>query len=157
MYSRNVIVLAVLALTALPALAQPQVGPQVYRPAVSPYLLLTNNNNGFLGSGINYYNQIQPLRQFRSNILGLQQQAANQQMSIEAFNPANFGPPTTGHGTTFLNTGGYYARIPGGYGLQQHVQGSQSQTRQGGQQSGRPSTGTGSGTGAGASTPSVSH
>ena len=110
---RELLVLCVLGLAASVASAQPRVGP-TSRPAVSPYLNLLRPGNS---AGLNYYNLVKPQVEFRNHIQNLQQQVTTNQTAITDL--ANAAIPTTGHATSFLNTGGYFAgggSRPGGAG-----------------------------------------
>jgi hypothetical protein len=107
MRGRCFLVLCGLGLFASTADAQPRVSPP-NRPAVSPYLNLLRPGNS---PGVNYYGLVRPQMEFRNNIQNLQQQVAENQSSIMGLNNAVL--PTTGHATSFLNTGGYF---PGGVG-----------------------------------------
>jgi hypothetical protein len=99
---RELLVLCVLGMAAGVASAQPRVGP-TSRPAVSPYLNLLRPGNS---AGVNYYGLVKPQVEFRNNIQALQQQVTNNQTAITDLTNATL--PTTGHSTTFLNTGGYF-------------------------------------------------
>jgi hypothetical protein len=99
---RELLALGALVLVASAASAQPQVGPVNRSPAVSPYLNLLRGDNS---PAVNYYGLVRPQMEFRSGLQDLQQQVSNNQAAISDLNAF----PTTGHRTSFLNTGGYYS------------------------------------------------
>jgi hypothetical protein len=101
---RVLLVFGILGLTAATGSAQPQVGPTQNRPAVSPILNILRPGNS---AGVNYYGLVRPQMEFRNNIQDLQQQATGNAAVIADLNSAFI--PTTGHKTSFLNTGGYYS------------------------------------------------
>lgn len=112
---RILIVACALAAHAAPVAAQPRVGPPQNRPAVSPYLNLLRPGNS---AGVNYYGLVRPQLEFRNNLQNLQQQITDNRDAISAF-AATAPLPTTGHTTSFLNTGGYFGggqRAGGGAG-----------------------------------------
>lgn len=100
---RELLTLCVLGLVVSTASAQPP-GPPPPPPAFSPYLNLLRPGNS---PGVNYYGLVRPQMEFRNNIQNLQQQVSNNRADISGLNNAVI--PTTGHTTSFLNTGGYYS------------------------------------------------
>src|SRR5262245_23944289 len=106
---RGLLTLCVLGLSGGAAFAQPQ-APRT-QPPVSPYLNLLRPGNS---AGVNYYGLVRPQMEFRNNIQNLQQQVANNQADISNLTTAQL--PTTGHATSFLNTGGYFGTRQGGTG-----------------------------------------
>ena len=111
MFARNLFALGVLALAAVPALAQPRVGP-TSRPAVSPYLNLVRPGSP---PGLNYYDLVKPQLEFRRDILDLRQQVTSNQTVLTDLTAGGTGSiiPTTGHTTRFMDTGGFYPGLPG--------------------------------------------
>jgi hypothetical protein len=101
---RELLTLGVLVLVASGASAQPQVGPVNRPPAFSPYLNLLRTGNS---PGVNYYGLVRPQMEFRSGIQDLQQQVLTNQAAISDLN--NSTVLSTGHRTSFLNTGKYYS------------------------------------------------
>lgn len=83
-------------------------------PAFSPYLnLLRRETPGYL----NYYGLVRPQQDFRQSIVGLRQDVAANQATIQAATgPDGVLIPTTGHRSYFLNTAGYFQSIGGAAG-----------------------------------------
>jgi len=92
------------------------------RPVTSPYLNLLNrgNNNFFSDPGLNYYRNVRPEQEWRQ---GLQNQDKELQSLAQEFNKARSAASdaaasksirstlnTTGHSTSFQNSGGYFRR-----------------------------------------------
>lgn len=101
-------------------------------PPLSPYINLGRGGN----PALNYYGLVRPQQDFRSSILQLQRQAANQQIQTEVQDPTL---PTTGHPTRFLNLGAYFLNSSGQVGSARGIAAGFS----------RPSTGGSTGIGAG--------
>ena len=95
---------AVLLSIAGGASAQSGIVPATSRPAVSPYLNLLRPGNS---PGVNYYGLVRPQLEFQNGLRNLQQQVQTNETAIAGLNKAIL--PTTGHTSTFLNTGGYYS------------------------------------------------
>lgn len=92
--------------------AQPSI-PQpggFQRPAFSPYL---NLNRPGSSRAINYYGLVRPQLQAQSAIQSLEQQISSNRQSISNLNTNASGIPDTGHGVSFLNTGGYFMNLNG--------------------------------------------
>jgi hypothetical protein len=81
----------------------PGVGSQPPYTPYSPYLNLFRP--GSLTQ--NYWGLVQPELQWRGSVQGLQQQANANSQAISNLQQMQ-GPPSTGHGTRFLSTGGYF-------------------------------------------------
>ena len=91
------------------------------RPVTSPYLnLLNRGNNNFSDPGLNYYRNVRPEQEWRQ---GLQKQDKELQSLAQQFNKARSAASdaaagksirstlnTTGHSTSFQNSGGYFGR-----------------------------------------------
>jgi hypothetical protein len=88
-------------------------------PPYSPYNSLLRNNAPLYQ---NYYDLVRPQFEFRSDVLGLQQQISANDQAIGGLQ-GNAGILATGHATGFLNTGGYFlnggGRGAGGGGARQ--------------------------------------
>jgi len=82
-------------------------------PAYSPYLNLTRGGGT---AAQNYYGLVRPELDFRSAVLGLQNQITQTQLGISQQVDPQTGFPVTGHTAVFLNTGGYFMNLSGGPG-----------------------------------------
>lgn len=80
-------------------------GPPANPPTVSPYLNLARRGTP---TAINYYGLVRPQFAFQNAIGGLQQQMANNQLSLNQSADAGTGLPMTGHVAVFMNTGSYF-------------------------------------------------
>ena len=101
---RGLPAILLLCLAAGGASAQTGAGPAPSRPAVSPYLNLLRPGNS---PGVNYYGLVRPQLELQNGLRNLQQQVQTNETAIAGLNKAIL--PTTGHTSTFLNTGGYYS------------------------------------------------
>ncbi len=91
------------------------------RPVTSPYLnLLNRGNNNFSDPGLNYYRNVRPEQEWRQ---GLQKQDKELQSLSQRFSQSQTAASdaqaaksirstltTTGHPTSFQNSGGYFGR-----------------------------------------------
>jgi hypothetical protein len=113
--------LALMALAAPEALAQPRVGQrppvnQFQRPPVSPSLNLLRGGN----PGVNYYTLVRPQVDTNRALLQLQQQQLALSQAGQPLAPMMLGSgaalgdlPITGHPVGFWNYGRYYPLLSG--------------------------------------------
>lgn len=103
-----------LALFAETAVSQGPPGPPS-RPTTSPYLNLLRNNqrNNF---ALDYYRLVRPEQEWRNYTSRLNQRLSQVESSIGQRSLLPDGSVsdmrTTGHPTSFLNTGGYFPQSP---------------------------------------------
>jgi hypothetical protein len=97
-----------------PIIPRPPVGPgiaaPVNRPPVSPYLNLLRRGNPV---ALNYYNLVRPQIDFQNQLNRVNQQVGVNQQNIAGLQ-AQTGIAPTGHGTSFLNLGGFFMNSTGG-------------------------------------------
>ena len=116
--------LVVAAVSAAPALAQPQPpgGAGGQRPTFSPYLNLLNRG---ASPALNYLGVVRPQQQFQQQAGQLQQQVNNANTEFQQLQAQNAQftsnlidalLPSTGNVATFNNTGNYFNRLGGGSG-----------------------------------------
>jgi hypothetical protein len=92
--------------------------PSIQRPTTSPYLNLLRGTNRSLRFGLNYQRRVRPELDLRANAARTN---ANVGVLQQRFDQA-IGPdgsvilPSTGHTTSFMNTGSYFSGSgrPGG-------------------------------------------
>lgn len=92
-----------------PVAAQPPLprgaGAELSRPAFSPYLNLLRGDGS---AALNYFGMVRPQVDARRALIGLEGQVQSNRQAITGLQAGMTGIPGTGHGTTFLNTGGYF-------------------------------------------------
>jgi hypothetical protein len=115
---------------AAPVAAQfpaPPGGIMPSNPAYSPNLNLLRNSIPFYQ---NYYGTVRPENEFRGNIQNLQRQQTQTEDEVTNGNSAA-NLAATGHGTSFLNTGGYFLNRSGGGGARGQGQSTAGRSGQG--------------------------
>lgn len=112
----------VMAVSAGWASAQPApIGPTPVRPGYSPYLNLLRGSGGS-GPALSYYGLVRPEQDFRRSQQQMQSQLsmlqASQAMTTTTGSVDLVSDlPQTGHGVSFLNTGGYFQNLRTGGGI----------------------------------------
>jgi hypothetical protein len=102
-------------------------------PPFSPSLNLLRTD---IPTYLNYYGTVRPENEFRGGIQNLQRQQAQTEDEVAGANSAA-NLAATGHGTSFLNTGGYFLNRSGAPGARGQGQGQGTAGRSGqGQQQG---------------------